>query len=369
MLERYGHGGDLQSASELYDIEQDQLLDFSSNMNPLGPPQVVADILSQYMQHITNYPDPANRQLRETIAKKHLVHTDQVIVGNGAAELIDLIIRYIKPKTAAIVAPSFIEYEQALQKIDCKITYIESHADHGFSPNEQQVEQLIEQQMVELYMLGHPNNPTGQLLSEKMVTNLLQSGAIVVLDEAFLDFHLDEDGLSWISKVNTYRNLFVIRSMTKFYSIPGIRLGYMIGAAEQLELMKQMQYPWSVNSLAQFIGHAVLQDHSFANQSKSWLVEEVNWMYEQLVALHVKPFRTVTNYILVDLSYGYDISASELQQLMGMQGVLIRDASTFKGLESSYIRLAIKSRQQNIQCLTVLSTILSKYRKDVVDEL
>jgi len=369
LLERYGHGGDLLSASEMYGIEEDQLLDFSSNMNPLGPPQVVADILSQYIQHITKYPDPAIRQLRETIAYKHHIHAEEVIVGNGAAELIDLVIRYFKPKTAAIVAPSFIEYEQALQKIGCEITYIESNADNDFTPNEQQVDQLMEQQTVELYMLGHPNNPTGQLLSEAMVTDLLQSGAIVVLDEAFLDFHQNEDELSWISKVTTYRNLFVIRSMTKFYSIPGIRLGYMIGVANQLQLMKGMQYPWSVNSLAQFIGHAVLQDHTFANQSKSWLVEEANWMYEQLAAIQVRPFRTVTNYILVDLSYGYDISSSELQQLMGMQGILIRDASTFKGLEASYIRLAIKTRQQNIQCVSTLSTILSTYRKDVRNEL
>ncbi|MCR8656377.1 threonine-phosphate decarboxylase CobD [Paenibacillus endoradicis] len=369
MLERYGHGGDLLSASELYGIHEDHLLDFSSNMNPLGPPQVVADILSQYMQHITKYPDPAIRQLRSTIASKHLVDLEEVIVGNGAAELIDLVVRYFQPKTAAIVAPSFIEYEQALQKNGCKITYIESEAVNGFTPNEQQVDKLIQQQSIELYMLGHPNNPTGQLLSEQMVTNLLRSGAIVVLDEAFLDFHQHEDELSWISKVSKYRNLFVIRSMTKFYSIPGIRLGYMIGAVNQLQHMKQMQYPWSVNSLAQLIGHAVLQDQSYASESKSWLVEEANWMYEQLACLHVKPFRTVTNYILVDLAYGYEITASELQQLMGKQGILIRDASTFKGLQSSYIRLAIKSRQQNIHCISVLTNILSTHRKDVGDEL
>ena len=369
LLERYGHGGDLRSATELYGMEEDRLLDFSSNMNPLGPPQVVAEILSQYMQHITKYPDPVSRQLREALASRHQIRADEVLVGNGAAELIDLIVRYYEPKTAAIVAPSFIEYEQALQKSDCEITYIESNAEDGFTPNEQQIDELIEQQSIELYMLGHPNNPTGQLLREQTVTKLLQSGAIVVLDEAFLDFHQDEDELSWISNINTNSNLFVIRSMTKFYSIPGIRLGYIVGPEQSIQEMKHMQYPWSVNSLAQSIGQAVLQEHSFARQTKAWLIEETQWMYDQLQALQLKPFRTVTNYILVDLAYGYNITAAALQHLMGMQGVLIRDASTFRGLGASYIRLAIKSRQQNIEVLRVLAANLASYRKGADDEL
>lgn len=363
LLERYGHGGDLRSATELFGVDEERLLDFSSNMNPLGPPQAVAEIVSHYMQHITKYPDPASRQLRAAIASKHQIDTEEVLVGNGAAELIDLIVRYWQPKRAAILAPSFIEYEQALQKAGCDITFIESNAEDDFTPNEQQLAELIKQQSVELYLLGHPNNPTGQLLSVKTVTELLQSDAIVVLDEAFLDFHQNEDELTWISKVHSNRNLFVIRSMTKFYSIPGIRLGYIVGAAHSLQEMKQIQYPWSVNSLAQHIGQAVLQDDVFANQSKEWLVEEVAWMYNQLTAIHVKPFHTVTNYILVDLSYGYDITAPALQHLMGLQGVLIRDASTFRGLNSSYIRLAIKSRQDNIQCLRMLTAILASYRK------
>lgn len=364
MIERYGHGGDLRSAAEIYGIHEKDLLDYSSNMNPLGPPQCVEQVLLNYINDITAYPDPAVRELRQAIASKHNIHMDQVIAGNGAAELIDLIIRYFKPTTAAIMTPSFIEYEQALVKAGCTIRYIEAEPEHQFAISEAHVTKVVNDAEISLYLLGHPNNPTGQLLSNEVISSLLATGAIVVLDEAFIDFHQDEQSLSWIHAIDQYSNLFVIRSMTKFYSIPGIRLGYAVGQHERIHAMKELQYPWSVNSLAQQIGVAVLKDEGFTAKTKMWLHKEINWMHQEITAIGLIPYKTVTNYMLIRIPKSCRITSEQLQLAMGRKGILIRNANTFRGLDSSYIRLAIKTRAQNSICIEALREVLTTCKGD-----
>lgn len=360
VLEKYGHGGDLRSAQDLYGLDQDQFVDFSSNMNPLGPPPIVGKVLSNYMNHITAYPDPAVRELRSIIGHTYDIDADSIIVGNGAAELIDLLVRYFRPKHAAILAPSFIEYEQALLKTDCEISYIYTSKEQHFALTFEALQPCMDREDISLYILGHPNNPTGQLIPLPLVKNLLLTHAIVILDEAFIDFHPEEEKVSFIREIHNYPNLFVIRSMTKFYSIPGIRLGYTVGAAPVIAELKQMQVPWSVNSLAQQIGVAVLQDEAFARQSKAWLAEEKIWMRDQLMSLGLNPIPTVTNYMLVSIPESLQLTSDKLQQLMGMQGVLIRNGNTFKGLDNRYIRLAIKSRELNQVCLEALKASLKQ---------
>lgn len=363
LLERYGHGGDLLSAKQIYGIPEHELLDYSSNMNPLGPPPVVNKILTQFMQTIGQYPDPAVRKLRAAIAQKHRIDMSNILVGNGAAEVIDLIVRYIQPARAAIASPCFIEYEQALEKVGASIYRIPLRADKQFVLGGEEVQQALVESGAQLYFLGQPNNPTGQYVKKEIIETLLQSGAYVVLDEAFIDFHPAEDQLTWIQHIKQYERLFVIRSMTKFYSIPAIRLGYIVGNASCISKMKSLQIPWSVNTLAQQIGAEVLADTEFEMRSKAWLRSEALYFSDALKKLKLTVFPTETNYVLVCLKPHYSFPATALQQAMGMQGILIRDASSFHGLDDSYIRLAIKSRAENDRCISTLSWALNKLQE------
>jgi len=364
MLEKYGHGGDLRSASELFGIAEGELLDYSSNMNPHGPPASFKTIIERYWHDIIHYPDPVQRDVIAAIASRHQLAHEQIIVGNGAAELIDLVVRYIKPSKAAILVPSFVEYEQAIVKAGCELVTIETSEATQFMPTREQLSRVIDECSPLLYLLGYPNNPTGTLLPIEQLLKLLDSGAYVVVDEAFLDFHPDEDRLTMFQWLNRYERLFVIRSMTKFYAIPGIRLGYMAGANQHIQAMKQLQSPWSVNSLAQKLGAAAFDETAYIAKTKAWLVEEISWLTGELEQLGLQPHRTVTNYMLVRLTEQINVNSKQLQQEMGMYGVLIRDASTFRGLTDRYIRLAIKDRTSNKKLLHILEQILKRHRRE-----
>lgn len=368
MLERYGHGGDLRSAAELYGQGEQSLLDYSSNMNPLGPPPAFRQVIESYWQRITAYPDPVQRDLLAALATRHNIDQNSLLAGNGAAELIELVVRYIKPRKAAIFTPSFIEYEQAIDKAGSSCIAIACHAEQQFVPTMSQLQQVLETEKPELIMLGYPNNPTGTLLPPEQLQYLLESGIYVVIDEAFLDFHPEEEHLTNITRLPQHERLFVIRSMTKFYSIPGIRLGYILAHSKHIAGLKKLQVVWSVNSLAQELGIAALQQIDFVEQTKQWLAQEIPWFAAQLKRLKLLPLSTVTNYILVQISDVYELTSSELQQLMGQRGILIRDGGKFRGLTDRYIRLAIKDRVSNERLLQELELVLAAWQRRVEGE-
>jgi threonine-phosphate decarboxylase len=222
MVERYGHGGDVWSAEEIYGRPRGAFLDYSSNMNPWGPPPIVKDLLLNSWQDIVRYPDPSVRELRQKLAEAYGIPAESILVGNGAAELIDLAVRLLKPAITGLVRPSFSEYEEAVDKINGHVLDIPIFAEMGFELQLEAVELAL--QHADLLFLGHPNNPTGRLLQAPHLEYILASGKPLILDEAFIDFSIEEEQISLIRQAAETMNLYVIRSMTKFYAIPGIRL-------------------------------------------------------------------------------------------------------------------------------------------------
>lgn len=362
MLERYGHGGDLRTAEEAFDIPAHKFVDFSSNMNPLGPPLSVKQALHSYAELIGQYPDPAVRGLRRKLAVLHDIDEQSIVVGNGAAELIDLIVRALQPKLTTLAIPCFDEYGDAIRKIGGAIYEIKLTQDNHFGLDLDSEHLCGAASTGSLFMLGSPNNPTGQLVDPELIRTLLRKGAYVVVDEAFMDFVPEESRYSLIQEATRHERLFVIRSMTKFYSIPGIRLGYIVGMPRTLSGLRRLQVPWSVNSLAQLIGEAVLDESDYADRTISWLQKERPWLVGELQAIGFEVNPSAANYLLVRIPKDTGISASMLQLEMGKQGVLIRDASRFSGLDHTYIRVAIKLRKQNEQLLAALKHSLGKYR-------
>lgn len=360
MLERFGHGGDLRTAEEAFGLPAEQFIDFSSNMNPLGPPAAVRKALSSYADMIGQYPDPAVRGLRRKLALQHDIDEQSIVIGNGAAELIDLVVRALKPHLTTLAVPCFDEYGDAVRKIGGAVDEIKLSADKQFVLDIDAEHLNSAEATGSLFMLGSPNNPTGQLVEPELIINLLNTGAYVVVDEAFMDFVPDESRYSLIREAARHERLFVIRSMTKFYSIPGIRLGYIVGMPRSLSALRRLQVPWSVNSLAQLIGEAVLNESDFASRTLEWLKQERPWLTAQLQAIGFEVFPSTANYLLLRIPREAGLSASMLQLEMGKQGVLIRDASRFPGLDHTYVRVAVKLREHNELLLKALRQCINR---------
>ena len=394
MLEQYGHGGDLLTARQLYGREE--FADFSSNMNPLGPPEAVERILRGPADWIGRYPDPAVRELRARLAERHGIAEDCILVGNGAAELIDLAVREIRPRLTALAAPCFAEYGEAAVKAGSGIAAIALAEQGGYRLSAGQEAALAVMAgeetgeasrgvsagaadgptgrtasedgaaVPDLWLLGHPNNPTGRRLDAEAVAAARATGRPVILDEAFMDF-IEVAGsqeappnpaASLIAAAAEDPNLLVLRSMTKFYSIPGIRLGYLVSHPERIARLRALQVPWSVNGLAQAIGCAVLEDEGFTRRTGAWLAAERPWLANGLRLLGLTVYPSEVNYLLVRLPDSSGWTASALQAAMGRRGVLIRDASRMGGLTPRHIRLAVKARRDHERLLAALEECL-----------
>lgn len=362
MLERYGHGGDLWTAEEAFGRPKEQFLDFSSNMNPLGPPSVVKHILRDGWRDMVKYPDPAVRELRNKLSLKYDIGVESILVGNGAAELIDLTARVLKPSVTGLARPSFSEYEEAVHKSGGGIYNIPLTPMHYFELQKQDIEAAYS--AVDLFFLGHPNNPTGKLVPRQVLDMLMQSNRRLVLDEAFMDFVPNEQEHSLLKLASTSQQLVVIRSMTKFYSIPGIRLGFMVAHPDMIRQIQHLQVQWSVNYLAQRIGTAVLDDLDFEQSSWQWLQAEKPWLTQQLEQLGLEVVPSDVNFLLFSFPEQMGIDVKMAQKHLGHQGILIRDASLFEGLNKRYCRVAIRLREDNERLIAGLRYMMAEFRQN-----
>ncbi|WP_238590748.1 pyridoxal phosphate-dependent aminotransferase [Paenibacillus beijingensis] len=313
------------------------------------------------MASITQYPDPAVRGLRRKLAKRHGVGEEHILVGNGAAELIDLAVRARRPRRTGLVQPCFAEYGDAAVKAESHIAAAKLSEEDGFELRAHHLQAETGRE-ADMWLIGSPNNPTGRIADPRLLLHLAQaSGSLVAVDEAFMDFVPEERTYSLVRQAVSLPNLLVFRSMTKFYSVPGIRLGYVIGSEQRIAELRRLQVPWSVNSLAQQIGEAVLEDDAFAERTGAWLRQERPWLADELRKLGLTVYPGDVNYILFRLpDTGVLKEAGELQRRMGRCGVLIRDASHFAGLGPGFCRVAVKLREHNERLIRALRSCLEQ---------
>ncbi|MEK8127015.1 cobyric acid synthase [Paenibacillus filicis] len=359
MLERYGHGGDLRTAAELFGTPEEGFTDYSSNMNPLGPPDAVRHILTERWRELIHYPDPAVRELTARLAEKHGVEPASILVGNGAAELIDLAVRVLRPQVTGLVRPSFGEYEEAVERAGGRIADIAAHERDGFGVT---LDALREASLdCDTLFLGHPNNPTGRVLPEEVLRWLASGadGTRAIVDEAFLDFTENEERLTLARDAAASQHLIVIRSMTKFYAVPGIRLGYAIAHPDIIAGLKRLQVPWSVNALAQWIGLAALEDGEYARRTLAWLAPAREELTAGLRGLGLTVYDSDVNFVLFSLK-PLGLLIPDVQRAMGRRGVLLRDASTFPGLDGTYGRLAVKGQESNAKVIVLLGEVIGE---------
>ena len=347
------HGGDIYGG--------DVRLDFSANLNFFGMPESVREAAYRGILNSEHYPDVECRELRRAISVHDGIPVEQIVCGNGAADLIFGLVLAKRPKLAVLAAPTFYEYEQALHMVDCQIRRVYLSEEEGFPYSERILEALTPE--VDMIFLCHPNNPTGQLLEaelrEKILARCEACDILLVLDECFTDFLDDEERekYPWGCAERNYEHVAVLRAFTKIYAMAGLRLGYAIVPDENLrERLRLVRQPWSVSIPAQMAGAAALKEEAYVERFRGVLKEERAWLKGELEKLGITPIGSHANYIFFR-------SVEDLTERMRREGILIRDCANYEGLHAGYYRIAVRTREENTELIRALGKVLAQDRR------
>ncbi|HZG17271.1 MAG TPA: threonine-phosphate decarboxylase CobD [Candidatus Bathyarchaeia archaeon] len=357
-IERYGHGGDLVTAAELFERAPHEMIDFSANINPLGPPVRLLETLQSALSGIVHYPDPAHRSFRKALAAKLQLGADWLLPCNGAAECMSLAILALQPAKVGVVYPCFSEYAQLASQFCAEVVAIYGKEEHGYQAEMEQMHRLFVES--DLIFVGSPNNPTGLLYEREEWLQMAEwtdeTGTILVVDEAFLDFVPEDRQFSLLTELRRFPRVILIRSLTKMFAIPGLRLGYSIAHPEMVKRMKNKQVTWSVNQLALLAGEVCMQETEFAASTRQWVAEERGWLQERIRnSLGWQVWDGEANFLLVRSPAS--LPAGELQRLLGKKGILIRDCSQYPGLTVNHFRIAVRTREENQRLVDELGVI------------
>lgn len=345
------HGGDIYQ----YDKE---VIDFSSNINPLGPPAALEELFTADLGHITRYPDRSYKKLRQSIASYHNVNKDQIMVGNGAAEIIYLLGQLFSNRKAVVPEPTFSEYSHILKINGGSPVVVKRKPRQGFQlPGGKLADSLSQAAGV---FLCRPNNPAGKMSDLKELTQILPSEKIIISDESFLDFVPGGEDKSLLQELPHRKNLIVLRSATKFFALPGLRLGYAVARNNIIERLEKHQPPWSVNSLACRAGRIMYEQENFRRRTITWLQKERNFLQNKLKKLDAFTlFPGEANFFLLKIDKKA-FTSPDLKQELIKNDILIRDAASFTGLDRYYFRVAVKTREKNKKLLAALTAAAEK---------
>ena len=358
-----GHGGDLQAAAAAFARTEDTFCDFSSNINPMGPPAGLVDELQQHLKtDISKYPVPQARTLRSALAHAFSVPEGRLMVGNGASELIHLFFLWLRPRKTVIPAPTFSEYQRGALLAGSEVEDVSLYPNSSIQP-----EAFYDRVgKGDCLVFCNPNNPTGTYyprhILEPIIDGALSRGATVLLDESFflLTGRPLDEGFFRTDKPN----LWTVVSLTKLWALPGIRLGFLAGPEIKLEPISRLGDPCRVNALAQRAGLYCLQNSGdYVQASIQMIKEERAFMMEKLAAFRkLTVFDSAANYLLVRGNCK-GFSSTELHHRLAARGVLVRNAANFPGLDSRYFRIAIRGRRENLKLLEALKAAISEMTK------
>jgi threonine-phosphate decarboxylase len=360
------HGGNIWKWQEALNIHP---LDFSASINPLGPPQGVFRVITENLSNLVHYPDPENRRACQALSEYHGIDSSHIIFGNGAMELLYLLPRALLLQSALIPIPTFSGYEKALlyHAVQAKFVnwWVREEGKKDPLPSPSPLAFLSSAAKgVQGVFICHPNNPTGEVLEKGFLLNLLdfceEQKIWLILDEAFIDFLDQPDAYSLIQEAVSSTRLVVIRSLTKFFALPGLRLGYGVGPQAIIQRLKQEQLPWSVNVLAQQIVNEILKDEAYARNSRKFIQSERAFLLTALSEMEgIQPVSGSVNFLLCRLTCpGW--TSPQLTTKLIQSGILIRDCSTLRGLNEQYFRIAVRTREENRKLLSTLQEVLSE---------
>lgn len=353
------HGGNIREAAEKYKLPAGKILDFSASINPLGLCRRIKTVIDNNIASLVHYPDPECKLLKGKLADFSGLGPSNLLIGNGSIELIYLVPKAVSASRALIPIPAFSEYELSASQQKCKILFIRTKADDGFRVKIEEIVKVL--RGIDLVFICNPNNPTGNLIPKEDILCLAKAcrrhGAILLIDEVFIGFVKNEDDFSVIREAAKLSNLLVLRSLTKFFALPGLRLGYIAGNKNLIAELSEYQLPWSVNCFAQLVGGEVIKDRDYIRQSKKMVIRERQRLFRKLKDIKgLNPYPPTANFIFCRLDKG-PLNSKRLCDRLGRRGILVRDCGNFRGLNERYIRIAVRKRDENNRLIEALSEI------------
>lgn len=354
----HAHGGDLDAIQRTYGIPKEEIIDFSGNINPLGFPETAMAALKENLQLICTYPDKKYKALKKAIGAYTGADPAHIVVGNGSTELIATFIQTIAAEHSVIMGPAYSEYEREVTLNGGKFEYFPLKEEENFSLNLPALLETLTPD-VGMFIACNPNNPTGTAIRTEEMRAILEHckkiGASVMIDETYIEFSDILPEICSIPLVAEFDNLFVIRGTSKFFAAPGIRLGYGISSNQAfLDRFKTNSDPWSVNSLADFIGQHIFTDFDFHKKTQKLISDERKKAFAELSTWkNIKPYPSEANFILLKLKTDR-VTAHDLFEKCIQKKMLIRDASSFTFLNETFLRFCILSPENNAALLAEL---------------
>jgi threonine-phosphate decarboxylase len=354
------HGAEVLGAAEETGIAPQNILDFSSSVNPLGPSNRALRAAKSAFSQVAAYPDSNCNELRQVIASHFRISKNNIVVGNGSTELMYLFAEVFMKKgdKAVMLAPTFGEYASAICKTGATSKFVKLGGSFGI-----ELETLRKEMAdAKLVFLCNPNNPTSMLIPKQTIVDIIETAlkndTLVFLDEDFLEFVDNEKSLTMIGKIDEYPNLFVLKSFTKIFGLTGLRVGYGIANPEIISVLSGAKIPWNVNCIAQAAAIAALKDQEHLKVTFELVQKEKAWLSDQLAKLKGFNFSLPdANFFFIDV-HKSGFTGADLKNLMLKQGLLIRDCASFTGLDEYYIRVAVKTHVENMRLIYGFKQVL-----------
>lgn len=347
MVKKDKHGANLFELSKKYNFEIEDIRDFSSNINPLGPSELAINKLKDNLNLVTTYPDPEYIDLKTSISEYVDANFDDIFLGSGTTQLLREYIALVNPKNSLLLSPCYSEYENELRKIDGNIHYYKLTEENNFKINVNEIINYINNEKIELLVFANPNNPTGTILSKDEIEEILKNTSTKILvDETYVEF-TNTLVYSSVPLTKKYKNLFVTRGVSKFFASPGIRLGYGITSDENTKyIFSKNSMLWNITIFADIMGRYMFTDSIYQKNVFNFITSEREYMINELSKQEeVKVFKSQGNFVLCKILNNK--TAKDLRDYLLKHALVIRDCSSFLGLSEKYFRFCILDKDDN----------------------
>lgn len=353
----FGHGGNVIAASRELGCPVSEILDFSASINPLGMPEEVLRAARESLAEVVHYPEIDGASLVEALSDYHGMPAAHFLPGNGSTELIYLFPRVLRPRRVLLVAPAFSEYERSLYRTGTTVELFALRPEEDFRLDPARLLKVLHPE-VDLVLMANPGNPTGKGIDAATVEAIargVREQALVAVDEAFADFCPQ---LSVVNSIPFHSNLFVFRSLTKFYAIPGLRAGYLVGPQAAVSRLASAREPWTLSVPAMAAAKACLLQDEYRSRS----LETIPLLRRNLAAglenLGLTVFPSDANFLLTRLK-GVGQTAGRLAALLRQKRILVRDCADFPSLDPRYLRVAVRGPDDNARLLSAMEEALT----------
>lgn len=355
-MKKDSHGGNIYKKAKELGIKEEDILDYSANISPLGIPAHIKAAMIEAVNGTINYPDPECAVLKEAIARNDHLEEEWIACGNGGADMLYRLAFGLKPSKVLLPVPAFVEYEEALRACGSEIVYYPMKED--FCITDDILHHITGE--IDLIVLCNPNNPTGLLTDRKLIFDILkkakEANANLLLDECFLEICSEEDLYTLKPYVGQFDNLMILKSFTKLYAIPGVRLGYLISSNKEIiDRVNRAGQAWSVSYIAQCAGVAALSEENYKQKVIRTVEKERLFMKEELGSLPIRLYDGQANYLFFRAP-----GVTDLDKEMEKKGIMIRNCSNYVNLGEDYWRVAVKSREENLIFIRTIREIFEK---------